>query len=140
MNGSPITDLEALYSGEPQRDTSETIAEAIRPTLDVFVVKAEPACRKVAETIYETLLDTVQDYLRENAEWNIGAEIDRCRKIEHDNTWLRGRNAELERALESLNCSDILGVAESCASGTGRWEFVNERITRARAVIAKVQS
>ena len=117
-------------------ETAETVAEAIRPTLDVFTAKAEPACRKVVEDIYETLLNTVQDYLRENAEWNIGAEIARCRKIEHENTFLRVQNIELLAALSALNCSDILGCAESCASGTERWEFVHERITRARVAIA----
>ncbi|HEV8408563.1 MAG TPA: hypothetical protein VGQ34_11570, partial [Sphingomicrobium sp.] len=40
--------------------------------------------------------------------------------------------AELLSALRDLDCSDILGVAESCASGMPRWEFVHRRIERAR--------
>lgn len=44
---------------------------------------------------------------------------------------------ECAYALADLNRSDILGVAESCASGTLRWEMVHERIERARTAITK---
>ncbi len=40
-------------------------------------------------------------------------------------------------ALVALDCSDILGVAESCASGLPRWDHVSKKINTARAVIAK---
>jgi len=116
-------------------ENSDTVAAAIRPTLDQFVSKAEPFCRKVAEEIYEQLLYTTQDYLRDNAEWNIGAEIDRCRKIEHDNTQLRIRNQEVEQALAGL--TDIMARAESNASGTPDWDVVSSRVKYARHVLAK---
>lgn len=44
---------------------------------------------------------------------------------------------KLIAALRDLDCSEILGVAESCASGTPRWEFVHRRIEAARAILAK---
>lgn len=82
--------------------TPESIAEAIRPTLDAFTIAADPYCRKAAEDIYERLLCMTQDYLRENAEWNIGDDIRRCRKIELDNLSLRETNAALLAALEAV--------------------------------------
>lgn len=117
-------------------DNGEAVAIAIRPTLDRFVSSAEPFCRKAAEDIYEQLLNCTQDYLRDNAEWNIGVEIDRCRKIEHDNTQLRIRNQEVERALAGL--TDIMARAESNASGTPDWDVVSTRVNYARHVLAKV--
>jgi hypothetical protein len=61
---------------------NDITVETIRPTLDKFTASAEPICRAAAEQVYEHFLNSIQDYLRDNAEWNIGAEIDRCRKIE----------------------------------------------------------
>ena len=44
---------------------------------------------------------------------------------------------ELLEALKALDCSDILGIAESCSSGMPNFEFVRDRINAARAAIAK---
>lgn len=90
--------------------TPESVAEAIRPTLDAFTVAADPYCRKAAEDIYERLLGMTQDYLRENAEWNIGEDIRRCRRIELDNLKLRERNRDLAEALK-----EILGPLNVCS-------------------------
>ena len=68
---------------------SAEVAEAIGPTLDRFVLASAPMLRDCAEAVYEQLLYSVQDYLKANAEWNIGNEIDRCRKIEIENIELR---------------------------------------------------
>lgn len=81
-------------------ESGDTVAEAIRPTLDKFVTGAAPYLQKVTDELYEQLLYGVQDYLRENGEWNIGQEIDRCRTIEADNRQLRDRNADLLAALQ----------------------------------------
>lgn len=85
-------------TGTPRN--SEEVAKAIGPTLDAFVKQAEAPIRRVVESIYEQLLFNTQDYLRENAEWNLGGEIDRCRRIEADNRDLRKTNAALIEALE----------------------------------------
>lgn len=118
--------------------TADTTANLIRPTLDAFVSKVDPYIRKVTDEIYEQFLNGVQDYLRENGEWNIGQEIERCRKIEHDNTMLRMRNIDLENALRGL--TDILNTAESNASGNPEWDVVSSRVTYARHVMSKVNS
>lgn len=111
---------------------SAEVAVAIRPTLDQFVIGAIPAARKVADEVYEHLLYSVQDYLRENAEWNLGGEIDRCRAIEADSRALREVNSclleALERCLnfiantegemgESLECGDLARAAIARARG-----------------------
>jgi len=114
----------------------EAVAAAIGPTLDRFVEASAPYLQKVTDELYEQLLNGVQDYLRENGEWNIGVEIHRCRKIEFDNTWLRTRNIDLARALQGLEDSGILASAESNASGNPNWDLVNTRITFARHVLA----
>jgi hypothetical protein len=118
---------------DPATATSDTVADAIRPTLDKFVENAAPFLRKATDELYEQLLYGVQDYLRENGEWNIGQEIERCRKIEHNNTFLRAQNADLLTALRGL--INIMSRAESNASGTPEWDVVSTRITFARHVL-----
>lgn len=80
---------------------SAEVAQAIGPTLDLFVKNAAPAIQRATEQIYERLLYDVQDYLRDNAVWNLGAEIDRCRKVEAENRELRTSQAELVEALRA---------------------------------------
>lgn len=108
----------------------EQVAEAIGPTLAMFVQKAEPSIRKASEELYEQLLYSVQDYLRENAEWNLGAEIDRCRAIERDNVQLMLRNEELiDLAYQYL--SDLRHPPHG--------DSLQRRIERAEAVLAKAK-
>lgn len=47
---------------------------------------------------------------------------------------LRKRVRALTKAITDLDCSTILGVAESCASGNPHWEMVSGRIEVARAL------
>lgn len=109
-----------------QELTADTVAELVRPTLDKFVASAEPYVRKVSEGLYEKLLWSVQDYLRENGEWNIGQEIERCRRTERENADLRSQLSELRKALAKAAtrfevCATM--IAESHAvSGTLRAE------------------
>jgi hypothetical protein len=42
----------------------------------------EPIIRRASEDLYERVLYSVQDYLRENTEYNIAAEIERARSRE----------------------------------------------------------
>lgn len=127
---------------------SDEVADAIGSTLDAFVKASSPRIRRVTEDIYEHLLNDVQNYLRDNAEWNIGAEIDRCRVIEVHNLELRTVKAELLDALDVF--SDALGnIADTDRQ---RWpdnETIEhsgaaEKITwgdlrRARAVVVKAK-
>jgi hypothetical protein len=50
---------------------------------------------------------------------------------------LRDGRRELLEVLQDLDCSDILGVAESCASGMPRWDHVSRKINAARAAISR---
>lgn len=85
--------------------SGEEVAALLGPTLDQFEVAAQTPLRKVADTLYDILLRDVQAYLRDNAQWNIAAEIDRCRRIERENTRLQ---SELTAAKEAL---DVAGKA-----------------------------
>lgn len=95
--------------------TPEAFAQAIRPTLDAFTLAAEKECRQAAESIYERLLGMVQDYLRENAEWNLGEEVRRCRRVEIENINLREANAALLKALEEQVAECFDEACEMCA-------------------------
>ena len=106
--------------GTPQ--TAEEAETAIAPTL-----------RKVTEDIYEQLLNSVEDYLKSNAVWNIGSEIQRCRAIERENQKLRFLNRELIDAAQG--CLGILASAESNASGRPEWDYVGWRVAAFRAAI-----
>lgn len=60
------------------------------------------------------------------------ATVERCLKVSY------AADAEnLRKLIADLDCSDILGVAESCASGLPRWDHVSAKINAARAAIAK---
>mgnify|MGYP003464351476 CR=1 FL=1 len=41
----------------------------------------------------------------------------------------------LRKALRDLDCPDILGTAEACASGLPKWEHVSRKINAARALL-----
>lgn len=112
--------------GHTHELTADSVAELIRPTLDKFVSQAEPFLAKVSEELYEHLLYTVQDYLRENAEWNIGQEIERCRKIEHDNTQLRIAQADMMLAMSGV--MPVLATAEGYTNASSEGEVHRDRI------------
>lgn len=60
------------------------------------------------------------------------ATVERCLKVSY------AADAEILRKLiADLDCSDIFGVAESCASGLPRWDHVSAKINAARAAITR---
>lgn len=76
----------------------------------------EPFVREVSDNIYERLLYTVQDHLRDNAEWNLRMELDQSRTA--------ARHAEKQLA----EISDALGVSPySQEARMGRIGALNER-------------
>lgn len=93
------------------------VADAIGPTLGLFVKQAAPVVQKVADEVYERLLFSVQDYLKENAEWNIGGEIERCTKIKAENVQIQANLADLAEAargaVEALRSTPIIGRTEN---------------------------
>jgi hypothetical protein len=99
----------------------------------------EPSVKAAAERIYEDVMLTVQDYLRDNAEFNVGQQI---ATSDREAAYARGKLADMTAdrdrmyaALTSLK--PILDSAESNASGNTEWEFVSGRVNAARAAIAK---
>lgn len=110
--------------------------------LDGVEAAVEPHVRKATDDIYERVMETVQDYLRDNAEWNIRTQIDTA---EREARTLRAKNAELKDQFDAcyfalLGLKPILDTAESNASGNPEWEFVSARVTSARAAMAKAVS
>ncbi len=80
--------------------SGEEVAALLGPTLDGFEVAAQAPLRRAADKLYEMLLADVQTYLRDNAQWNIAAEIDRCRHIERENARLQSELTAAKEALE----------------------------------------
>ena len=115
---------------------SEEVAKAIGPTLNLFVKQSAPAIQRATDDIYERLLYSVQDYLRDNAEWNLGAEIDRCRKIEAENRDLRERQWKLLATLECMCDAYELVCADS---GMNYHESKSSKYAHARALIARAR-
>jgi len=115
---------------------SAELAEAIGPTLDLFVKQSAAAIQRATDEIYERLLYGVQDYLKDNAEWNLGAEIDRCQKIEADNRDLRASQAELVEALREVT-AELGEFADITINGV-RDDRMGGMVDRARALLARI--
>jgi hypothetical protein len=90
-------DVSALRASIPSaRTLGQRCADSISP--DLF----GPLVKRLADDLYERLLDTVQDYLCENAEWNIAERISVAE---------RSAKTARERARAAENAiTDLLGV------------------------------
>jgi hypothetical protein len=96
---------------------SKTADEKIDTLVATLDPKAyEPFLRAAADDFYEKLLGTVQDYLRDNVDYNLRSDINQARA-----------SAEyLEKQLHEI--SDALGVsAYSQEARLGRIEALKER-------------
>jgi hypothetical protein len=99
----------------------------------------EPHVRAASEQIYERIMETVQDYLRDNVEFNIGQKI---ATAEREAAYARGRLVEVEAQRDALyfaaiGLRPILEAAESNASGTEKWTDTSARIHSVRAALAR---
>jgi hypothetical protein len=59
----------------------------------------EPLAKRVSDEIYERIMHTCEDYLRENVEWNISSHIS---MLERENQQMRTELYEVDRALGGL--------------------------------------
>ncbi len=109
-------------------DVTSAIEKAVQPLLE-----------KAVHDIYCGLLETTQDYLKDNIAFNIASRINasehQARYDREENRALRLSNERLHLALVGL--TDIMNRAESNASGNPEWEAVSKRIIAARAAISK---
>lgn len=102
----------------------------------------EPHIKAASERIYEEIMLTVQDYLRDNAEYNIGQQI---ATSDREAAYARGKLADMIADRDRLRAAmmalkPILDSAESNASGNPEWEFVRARVNAARNAIAQAVS
>lgn len=64
------------------QEEAERIASEAAACIDAKLF--EPMIRQAAETLYESLMDTVQDYLIDNARWNIRERLQTAdRQVRH---------------------------------------------------------
>lgn len=80
----------------------DMVAKACDAILDKFVERAARPMRKAAEAVYEDLLYSVQDHLKDNARWNLANTIERCRRVEMDNIRLRQEHDEAVSRLRGV--------------------------------------
>lgn len=107
----------------------EALHSQIGPTLKAFEKNAEYYCRKAGDEVYERLLYSVQDYLIDNVEWNLGEELRRANRIGAENAHLRVELRKLQRAL--VNHNDALADCYEIADRKGRdtdWPAVRHAI------------
>jgi len=126
----------------PPQNSAE-VAEAIGPTLDRFVLASAPMLRDCAEAVYEQLLYSVQDYLKANAEWNIGNEIDRCRKIEIENIELRATIHQLgENAAKAAGeyAEEVVALKSACDGWRVQFEMSRESLEVVRGRIGELEA
>jgi hypothetical protein len=74
----------------PADEIARAAAALIQPAL------FEPHVRRLLDEVYEKLMDTVQDYLVENAGYNIAARIDTAERAERE---MRTELAAIDEAL-----------------------------------------
>lgn len=116
---------------------------SVDPHIEAIVAKLHPKMEGIVhqycDEAYAAIMESTQDYLLENAEFNLKSRVETAElQARHDRLELqreRQIKADLLEALQGL--SNILGRAESNASGNPEWEAVSGRINAARAAIAK---
>ena len=102
----------------------------------------QPHVKAATDCIYEEIMLTVQDYLRDNAEYNIGQQI---ATADREAAYARGKLIDMTADRDRLRAAmmalkPILDSAESDASGNPEWEFISARVKAARNAIAQVSS
>lgn len=96
----------------------------------------EPLIRQVSENLYEQFLGAVQDYLCQNAEWNISQRIQVAERSAQQ-AWQTANLMQAEFALLRGNLSNMLatfGSSESLSPDQSR------ACKAARAALAKVEA
>lgn len=74
---APTAPVEASGSEREWMEAAEAVCAEV-------VKRAEATCRKATDELYEGLLYSVQDYLRENVTLNLQGELDRAHGYERD--------------------------------------------------------
>lgn len=115
-------------------------ADSISP--DLFA----PLVKRVADDIYERLLDTVQDYLVENSEWNIAERIEAAeRQAAHDRQERLAAVNNHEALVEALrklagNAGALAAFEHEIreAAGNTNWQCLKEAISAADALLSRI--
>jgi len=84
------------------KQPEEIVAQVCDAILDKFVERAAGPMRRAADAVYEDLLHSVQDHLKDNASWNLSQDIARCRRVEIEGILLRDKNRDLMACLQEI--------------------------------------
>ena len=116
MSANPEVDFEAVASG---------VLDAIRPVV-------EREMKEAANQLYGATLEAVQDYLSDNASFNIRSRLDAAE---------RDRRAQWERAEAAMKISADLLEALTALEGVAKFGGlpIQGELEDARAAIAKAR-
>lgn len=122
--------MEARIINQPWEDVASDVTDAIEKAV-------QPLLRKAVDEVYRGLLETTQDYLKENLAFNIASRIDSAESQAYADRLaaekLKSRCYDLMAALTILK--PIMATAESNASGNPEWDDINRRLTAVRRVM-----
>lgn len=137
---------EAPILNQPWEDVADDVTGAIEKAV-------QPLIRKAADDIYAGLLDTTQDYLRDNLAFNIASRINSAeREAARDRETSKMLTTALERLLHDVD--DLMGQSEGVTGlhlngdlapwselgEGGRSEpWLGEALADARAALAKAR-
>lgn len=120
---------------QPWEDVASDVTAAIE-------LAVQPLIKRAADDIYAGLLDTTQDYLRDNLAFNIASRIDAAEREARD---ARQLNAELLHAL--VGVMDVIYDARAdddvdCSTSAGGYllgDVMGDAFQAALAAIAKAK-
>ncbi len=97
MSSAPQIDC-----ADQSKGSEEIVSAACDVLLEQIATKMEPKIRKAADALYADMLDNVQTYLIENANWNLSGEIRRNWQTTLENRELTQKLATSERRVSSF--------------------------------------
>lgn len=82
------------------------VASVCDPIIDQFMANVQPTLKRLTDGVYCNLLDAMQDYLKDNAHWNLSNEIERVWRIDLQNENLKKQVNSLEDLLQ--RCAEFI--------------------------------
>lgn len=124
--------LAPVKAPQAWEDVADDVSGAVQKAL-------QPLLKQAADDIYSRLLDTTQDYLADNVAFNLASRISAAEsEAASDRQRVREITADRDRLLIAIQgAMNILGNAESNASGNPEWDYVGPRIAAVRTAVAQ---
>lgn len=117
----------------------DDFAAAFGPLLEQMPAALKPIIEKAAGELYAATLDSVEEYIRNNVEWNIGSALDRGSFDGYHRYRLCGALSRLMAALVAPEVPDDELLTLFRRGGTFDADALAEAVIAARAAIAQAE-